>query len=100
MKFLKGLFLFFKSFAYSKGKPQPSYVYICIFLALIIRILWLRTRPLNGELQISDGLILGLCGFVLAWIGVFNWFTTNDRRKETKWEGPDRRKDTGEGDAE
>jgi amino acid permease len=58
---------YLKSMFYSDGKPQPVYGYIFILLSLIIAMLAMR---IFGGGNFSDALILGMCGFVVAWAGI------------------------------
>ena len=58
---------YFKAFFYSGDNPQPVYIYIFILLLLIIIMAVMRILEKGN---FSDVLILGMCGFVVAWAGV------------------------------
>ena len=65
-KFFKELFQ--QSFC-KNGKIHPPYIYIWTLLITVLAAIILRFFQIA---ELSDVLILGLCGNVLAWIGVFN----------------------------
>ncbi len=59
----------FKSFFYSGGKFQPVYAWITIFCFLVALGVVLRFFSIG---KLSDGLILGLCGFIQVWVIFYN----------------------------
>jgi membrane-anchored glycerophosphoryl diester phosphodiesterase (GDPDase) len=64
----------FKEFFFSKGKFKPPYFWITVFLFLIVVMFILK---LCGVETISDKLILGCLGFVIAWVGIYTWYDKN-----------------------
>ena len=58
---------YFKALFYSGGKPQPVYLYIFVLMGLVIAMVVMRMLERGN---FSDTLILGMCGFIVAWAGV------------------------------
>lgn len=48
------------------GKPFMPYIYIWLMLVLIVIAVVMRFI----QAKISDTLVLGLCGFVVTWLGI------------------------------
>ena len=61
---------FFKSFFYAKNRPAPVYFWATVFCGLTVAMLILR---FTGKTDFSDALILGVLGFVLGWIALYNY---------------------------
>jgi len=72
MKFIKALL--YQAF-YKQGKPFLPYIYIWLLLGLVFTVIILRI--LEGR-ELSDTLVLGMCGFVLSWIAIF---TAGEKKK-------------------
>lgn len=68
-----------KSFFYSSGKFQPIYAWITIFCLLIAVGIVLRFFSIG---KLSDGLILGMMGFIELLILLYN--TNKKRSDQTK----------------
>jgi hypothetical protein len=58
---------YLKSMFYSGGKPAPVYAYIFILMTLVVTMVLMRIFQKGN---FSDTLILGMCGFIVAWSGV------------------------------
>jgi hypothetical protein len=61
---------FIKSFFYSHGRPAPVYFWATVFCSLAAIMLVLKCA---GSKYLSDTLILGIFGFVLGWIALYNY---------------------------
>ena len=62
-------------FCTSDGLFQPVYFWATVFCALIATTWVLRlVAKAQDKIDISDPLLLGLCGFVVVWLAVYNWF--------------------------
>lgn len=63
-----------KAFFYnSKGCFKVVYFWATIFCILSVTMLALKLFTPNGHQVISDKLILGMLGFVMGWIGLYNY---------------------------
>lgn len=90
MKTLKNII---KSFFYSKEDFQPAYFYVLVLMILVFTMIIMR---LCGDGDLSDTIILGVLGFVVSWLAVFNWDRKNkngfhkcDDKEEVKQENKD-----------
>jgi hypothetical protein len=80
-----------KAFFYSQGKFQPIYFWATIFLTLTATTVICRlTAKIDAKLDLSDALILGMMGFVVALITVYTWF---DKKYPSRWDGGERREE-------
>jgi len=61
----------FKSFFFSGNKFQPVYFWATLFLFLISSGIILKYFNI---VQISDALIIGLCGFIVSILTSYNFF--------------------------
>ncbi len=59
------------AFFFSRGKFRPPYFWITVFCSLAA---WMFVRRIRGDILLSDGLIIGVLGFVLGWIIVYTWY--------------------------
>lgn len=73
IKILKEIFRFLKSFFYKGDDPQPVYVYVCVLMIFVFRMLYLKIE--KQATHFSDSLIVGVLAFILGWLSVFNWNT-------------------------
>jgi hypothetical protein len=58
------------AFFYSKGKFCPPYFWITCFCGLAVYMFYARLTQIH---DFSDELILGVLGFIVAWVGVYSW---------------------------
>ena len=78
-----------KAFFYSNGKFQPVYFWATVFLGLTAAMIICRLiGKVDKILDISDALILGMMGSVIALIAVYTWF---DKKYPSRWNGENRR---------
>ena len=70
-----------KSFFFSGDKFQPVYFWITLLMILIITAFIMR---LCGIVYIDNALLLGLCGFVSAWVVMYNINRKNDKTAQLK----------------
>ena len=70
--FFKGLWKVLRSFIFKGDDPQPVYIYVMILMYFVYRMLYLH---IEGIRQFRVELILGICGFILGWLSIFNWNT-------------------------
>ena len=61
---------YLKSFLFSKDKPQPVFFWATLFCSLAVSMLVMRFLGHGG---MSDMLIIGVLGFVAAWIALYNF---------------------------
>lgn len=66
---MKKIIEYVKSFFYSQDKPQPVYFWATVFNILAVAVLILR---ISGEFGLTDTLIIGIFGYIAAWIGLYN----------------------------
>lgn len=66
---MKKIKQYLKSFLYSKDRPQPVFFWASLFCSLAVSMLIMRFL---GRGDLSDTLILGVLGFVAAWIALYN----------------------------
>jgi len=69
---------FLKSFFYAKDKFNVVYFWATIFCALTVTMLILKFA---GNKNLSDVLILGVLGFLLGWIGLYNYRKNGEVKK-------------------
>ena len=62
------------AFFFSRGKFRPPYFWITVFCSLAA---WMFIRRIRGDILLSNGLIIGVLGFVLGWIVVYTWYDYN-----------------------
>lgn len=74
-----------KALFYSKGKLNPPYMWITLFLIPTVALLWLKVVDVilayrtTGRLDIPIELLSVVLGFVIIWVGVYNWDRKNTR---------------------
>jgi len=64
-KILKSFF-----FSTSKSKFQPVYFWITVMMLMVITMMILRFCRIG---DLSDTLILGVLGFIVTWLGLYNY---------------------------
>lgn len=69
---------FLKPFFYSQNKFQPIYFWATIYLLLIAVGIILKYLGIHN---LSDALIIGLCGFISILITCYNIFKPKDNSK-------------------
>lgn len=69
-----------KQFFFSKGNFSPPYFWITVFCLLVVIAVIERLVPyLDKRLDLSDTLLLGMLGFILGWITIYNKFGQSDK---------------------
>lgn len=61
-----------KSLFYSKNKFSPPYMWVTLMMILFL-VTWILKLTLVIGARISDTLVIGLAGFIVAWLGIYNW---------------------------
>lgn len=70
----------FEQFFCSKGKFSPVYFWATIFIAIIVADAVMKMTACCHA-RISDQLLLGMMGFVMTFLGLYNW-TKNGKENE------------------
>lgn len=65
-----------KSFFYRGDDFQPPYFWITLLMLLVVAMMVMR---LVGLAQIDNALVIGVLGFVAAWIGFYNFDRIKNR---------------------
>lgn len=58
-----------KSFFFSKDKFCPPYFWVTVLMVIVVTMLTMRVLSIHS---FSDVLILGMCGMVVTWCGLYN----------------------------
>lgn len=66
---MKSILHYLKSFLYSNGKPQPVYFWITALMILVVTAVVMRLMNIP---HIDNALVGILCGFVAAWVALYN----------------------------
>jgi drug/metabolite transporter (DMT)-like permease len=76
---------FIQPFLFSEDRFSPPYFWISLFLYYAIKLLNIRTDPIKSkQIPVSDGLILGVLGFVFTWLSVYSTYKYLKNKNKNK----------------